>query len=410
LSTSVNSFSAAFFAANRNRLRLHAVVQGPIVIAANLLVQRSSDTAFSFYQEPNFWYFTGIEDAGIVLVIDADDEYLITPKLSHYQEIFDGNFDVSELTRQSGIETVLNYQDGWRRLRTSLRAAAQVATLTPAPTFIETYGMYANPLRRQITQRLKAANPKLEVVDVKVAVAKLRVIKQAPELAAILRAIDITVEALDAVKANIKTYAYEYEIEADITGHTLRSGAQDAWKPTVAGGMNAVTLHARTSDTPLNHDELVVIDIGAQYNHYCADITRTMSLGSQPNQRQQAVYDAVKTVQEYAFGLQKVGANIIDNERLVEHFLGEQLIKLGLIKENTRQNVRKYYTHACSHYLGLDPHDAGDYRQPLEAGMVLTVEPGIYIPEEGIGIRIEDDVLITKTGIKILSATSPRSL
>jgi Xaa-Pro aminopeptidase len=140
--------------------------------------------------------------------------------------------------------------------------------------------------------------------------------------------------------------------------------------------------------------------------HYAADITRTYFL-KEPTKRQHAIYDAVMEVAAFARGNLKPGVTIKDNEKLVEDFMGEKLRELGLIKSITHENVRKYYTHACSHHLGLDTHDVGDYSQPLVPGMVLTVEPGIYIPEENFGVRVEDDVLVTKNGIEILTRHLP---
>jgi Xaa-Pro aminopeptidase len=148
------------------------------------------------------------------------------------------------------------------------------------------------------------------------------------------------------------------------------------------------------------------LDVGAEVENYAADITRTYFL-KKPTKRQQAIYDAVAEVAAFARDHLKPGVTIRENEKAVEEFMGEKLRELGLIKSITHDNVRKYYTHACSHYLGLDAHDAGDYDAPLEPGMVITVEPGIYTPEENFGVRIEGDVLITETGLEILSKAAP---
>jgi Xaa-Pro aminopeptidase len=199
-------------------------------------------------------------------------------------------------------------------------------------------------------------------------------------------------------------------VEAEITSHVLRSGAQDAWKPIVASGVNACTLHSSDNNTKLGVGTLIVIDIGVEVSHYCSDISRTFSTDGHPGRRAQAVYSAVKEIQNFAIGLQKPGASIKENEKKVEVFLGECLRELNLIKTIDRDTVRQFFPHATSHFLGLDPHDAGDYDRPLEPGMVLTVEPGIYIPKEGLGVRLEDDILITPGGYKNLSAKLPRKL
>jgi Xaa-Pro aminopeptidase len=156
-------------------------------------------------------------------------------------------------------------------------------------------------------------------------------------------------------------------------------------------------------------DELLLLDVGAEVNHYAADITRTVSI-SAPSRRQQAVFDAVLEVHAFALSLLRPGALMKENEQQIEQLMGEKLRELGLIKSIEHDEVRKYYPHATSHFLGLNVHDIGDYLRPLEPGMVLTVEPGIYIPEEAIGVRIEDDVLITADGYEILTDRLPRKL
>ena len=154
---------------------------------------------------------------------------------------------------------------------------------------------------------------------------------------------------------------------------------------------------------------LVLLDVGAESSQYAADISRTYAIG-EPTKRQQQIHEAVIEVQDYAFGLLKPGVMLAEYEKQVTHFMGEKLRSLGLIKNVEDDEIRKYFPHATSHFLGYDVHDVGDYSRPLEPGVVMTVEPGIYIPEEGIGVRIEDDVLITTTGIEILTEQLPRDL
>jgi Xaa-Pro aminopeptidase len=244
----------------------------------------------------------------------------------------------------------------------------------------------------------------------RLALAKLRAIKQPVELSVMQAAIDLTIAGIELVKTNLTSYKYEYQVEADITANNLRNGAVDVWKPIVAAGKNSCILHSSDNQSPLRNGDMIVIDVGSEIEHYCSDITRTYAIGTQASPRQQAVYDAVKEIQAYGFSLQKPGSLIRENEALVEAFMGEQLRKLGLISSTERKAIRHYFPHATSHFLGLDPHDTGDYDAPLQAGMVLTVEPGIYIPEESIGVRIEDDVLITDTGYHVMSDALPRTI
>jgi Xaa-Pro aminopeptidase len=237
-------------------------------------------------------------------------------------------------------------------------------------------------------------------------------IKQPAEVQAIQAAIDITIKGIQgALKpARLQKYSYEYEIEAEL-GHTYRAqGAHGhAFESIVASGERACTLHNVSNSGQLSADELVLVDTGAEIEHYAADLTRTRALG-QPSLRQQAVHAAVLEVQRYAIELLKPGVLLREYEQQAASYLGEKLRELGLIKASDTEAIRRFCPHAMSHYLGLNVHDIGDYDRPLEPGVVLTVEPGIYVPEEGIGVRIEDNILITERGNKVLSSRLSREL
>jgi Xaa-Pro aminopeptidase len=254
--------------------------------------------------------------------------------------------------------------------------------------------------------------PDIQLIDIRTDLAALRMIKQKPELAALQSAIDITTATLNEVLSddNLAAYQFEYELEADIfRGFRRRGAAGHSFEPIVAGGKNACTLHNVANNASLQTGQLVVCDVGAEIEQYAADITRTVSLGP-PSERQRAVYDAVQTVQTYALSLLKPGALLKDVEESVAQFMGEQLVQLKLIKKPTTEVIREYFPHATSHFLGLNVHDVGDYTKPLEAGIVITCEPGIYVKDEAIGVRIEDDVLITKSGNTVLSAACRKGL
>jgi len=389
-------FDAEFFAGNRARLRQLFTGTAPIVLTANGLLQRSGDNAYKFKQDPSFWYFTGIDQPDILLVMDKGKEYLIVPQRDTVREAFDGAVDVEALTRRSGIETVLDEKAGWKQLAGRLRRAKYVATIAPAAPYIEQMGLYTNPARAMLLRRVKES-AEVELLDLRDHVSRLRSLKQPAELTAIQRAIDITNDGIKYVtaKSRLAKYAFEYEVEADLTRQFRRDGsAGHAFEPIIVSGERACTLHNLSMNGRLSADELLQLDVGAEVNGYAADISRSVSFG-QPSSRQQAVHAAVCEVQDFALNLLKPGVILADYEKAVEAFMGEKLRELGLIRSISREEVRRYYPHATSHFLGLDVHDIGDYRQPLEAGMVLTCEPGIYIPEEGLGVRIEDDILIT---------------
>jgi Xaa-Pro aminopeptidase len=405
-------FTSEFFAGNRQRLRELFTGTAPIVVTANGLLQRGADSTYGFAQDANFWYLTGIDEPDIALVMDRDKEYLIVPARSASREAFDGAPNAEALSRRSGIQAIYDDKAGWEQLGKRLKKVKHAATLATPPAYVEHYGMYTNPARAALVERLKAEKPGLELLDLLPHLVRLRMIKQPAELAAIQAAINITIAGLRETTrpAKLRGYAYEYQAEAELSRAFRRRGANGhAFEPIVASGQRACTLHNVSNSGPLAADELLLIDVGAEVGHYAADISRTVSLGA-PSRRQQAVHAAVLDVQGFAFGLLRPGALLKDYEQQVEHYMGEKLRELSLIKTINHQEVRKFYPHATSHFLGLNVHDVGDYDRALEPGMVLTVEPGIYIPREGIGVRVEDDVLVTPMGIKILSDKLSREL
>lgn len=404
------SFNPAFFTANRkNLLATLPESDAPIIVTANGLVQRGADSAFAFAQDANFWYLTGINEPDVTLVIDNQREFLIAPVREGARATFDGTIDQQSLMATSGVAELLNEAAGWKRVDELLKKTGKVATLAAAPSYLEQYGMYSNPSRQRLQERLHRHIADISIIDVRVELARLRMIKQAEELAAIQAAIDVTAESLqDAFAGDRSRYSYEYELEAAIAaGFRSRGATGHSFEPIVAGGERACTLHNVANQSSLTADEIVVVDVGAEYEHYAADITRTIAL-QKPSARQQAVYDAVREVQAYAFGLLKPGVTFHAYENKVAARMAKELKSLKLIKQNSE--VRTFFPHATSHFLGLNVHDVGDYEQPLQPGIVMTVEPGIYIPAEGIGVRIEDDVLITKNGIEILSNNLPYQL
>jgi Xaa-Pro aminopeptidase len=401
-------FDTDFFTGNRQKLRKLCDQDAPIVIAANGLMQKSADVAYPFRQESNFWYLCGVDEPSALLIIDNDETYIIMPDMSEYQQHFDGQKAVGLIERTSGITDVYAEKEGWQKLAKRAKQAGAVYSLTPPPAFIEVYGIHTNPTRQLLVDRLLAIDKDIDVLDAREHLAHLRMVKQPPELQALQAAIDLTVGAFKHCKQG--SYETEKELETALTMFFLQHGqTPHGYDPIVASGKQACVLHYHDNDQSLKPGELILIDSGAEIDGYSADISRTYPF-TKPTTRQHAVHAAVVAVQDYAFSLQKPGPSIRENEKLIEAFMGDQLVSLGLIKKPSREAVRRYYPHSTSHFLGRDVHDLGDYDQPLVENMVLTVEPGIYIPEENIGVRIEDDVLITKDGHKVLSLQLPRDL
>lgn len=404
------NFSSNFFKGNREKLRSLFVGTAPIVLTANGLLQRATTEPYEFQQDSNFWYLTGVKEPDVLLLIDKGKEYLILPERSDYLDIFTGQHLVEQLRAQSGVDEVLDNKEGMRRLRSKIKKAKHVATLAAPAAYIDVYGMYANPARANLVEKLKSINPNVKLLDLRPHLAQLRMVKQNVELSAIKQAIRITETSLGKLaKLGWRNYSNTFDIETKLLSLFRQKGSDEpGFDSVIAAGHDTCVIHSRPNRSTLPTKGVVLLDVGAKYNNYCADITRTYFL-SPPTVRQQKIYGAVEQVHDYAFSLLKPGIFIKDYEKQVEHFMGEKLRSLGLIKSIERVSVRKYFPHATSHHLGIDVHDVADYEKPLSKDMVLTVEPGIYVPEETIGVRIEDDIVITDKGAKFLTK-KPRPL
>jgi len=353
-------FSTDFFESNRRKLQELAGGK-PIVIKGNDIVMRNGDSNFPFRQDSNFWYLTGLDVPGLTLVMDNGKTTVILPELSASEKAFNGDYAIESYQKISGIDR-----------------------------FVE-----ANAPKNTRNTRVDKL------------LRDMRTLKQPQEIKAITESIRITSETLPHIAEHVLPAAkYEYVIEAGLTfGFRSQAANGHAFTPIVGAGKHATTLHYNANNGPIADDDLVVLDVGAEVENYAADITRTVS--KQPiSGRKADVFKAVETVQQEIIGLMKPGVSFRELELSTAKLISAELTKLGL----DGNNVRKYYPHSVTHFMGLDVHDVGDYNQPLKPGMVITCEPGIYIPEEGIGVRIEDDVLITTDGNEVLSKVCPTRL
>lgn len=405
-----NYFTSNFFINNRKILVQKINNNKPIILTANGLLQRRGDSPYKFSQEPNFWYLSGIEESDIILVINSQEEYLIIPDRGENRKTFDGEIDINGLSERSGINQIYNEEQGWLKIVHDLKLSqGEVNCLPESAEFISQYGFYVNPANKALRLKLvEKTNGQIKFNDISKFLILSRMVKQDCEITAIKTAIKITLDGIEAIKVNNKSYNYqhEYQIEADLTNYFITHGAVNghAFNPIVASGLNACTLHNVSNKGQLAKNDLIVLDVGAEVEQYAADITRTISL-SQPTMRQKEVLQAVLEMQQYAFSIIKSGILLKEYEQMVEDQMGLTLFSLGLLTKNQidHEHIRHYYPHATSHFLGLNVHDVGDYSMPLPLNAIITVEPGIYIEKEKIGVRIEDDVLITEDGIKVLS-------
>ncbi len=408
--------NANFFKNNRENLRkkLNLDSGDIVIVPANFKLQSNSDLSFPFIQDSNFFYLAGLNESDSLLIITAKHEWLFMPDNDEHQEQWSGQMNYDRASEISGIKNVIGLIEGWQLLKRYIPNFSSVKSATiylPSPeTKVSFDGIHANPAKLNLIDKLKTNFPLSKYSDITEAIASLRVIKQPQEIVALQKAIDITGSAMNEAFKGIKNDAMEYEIEAALAyGYRKRGATGVAYDSIVAGGANACVLHYINNDQPINSTELLLVDSGAKFNNYNADITRTFRVGGNPSKRQQAVLDEVKLVHDFALDYLKAGVNLVDYEQAVEERMGESLKKLNLIKILNSKTIRKYFPTATSHFLGLDVHDVGPRDAVLKSGMVLTVEPGIYIPEEAIGVRLENNILITKTGVKNLSADIPIS-
>jgi Xaa-Pro aminopeptidase len=352
-----------------------------------------------FLQEPNFYYLTGWQEPGAVLLLTslADDQthdFLFLPRREPDQEKWTGRKigpdDVS-ITGLTGFETVLPAESFESELRKQLEHFARVYTVG-----------------EQSTSQIKALAPLRDISDASSAIARLRMHKSAEELALIQKSINVTLDAHRAAWKRAAPGLYEYQVAATMTDVYFDQGCErNAYAPIVGSGPDSTILHYSRNSRRMDRGELLLMDVGAECSGYAADITRTIPVGAPFTARQREIYDIVLGAQNAVIAAVKPGAY------LTRPYPGNLTsVAFDYINAHGKdvhdEPLGKYFTHGIGHHVGLDVHDATDFSIPLAEGNVITVEPGIYIPEENIGIRIEDMVLVTKDGAKLLSGALPR--
>lgn len=378
-----------------------------VVLTANDALQRVNDLAYPYEQESHFLYLTGIKEAGWRLIIDGAKKksWLVAPSFDQTHHLFDGALSHDEAKRLSGVDEVISQEQADELLQHLATSHKQVYSLGPHP-HQRHFSFIVNPAQAALWSELEAVFEKVE--DCRVQLSQVRAVKRPDEVAHMRQAAEVSIAGFESVRLSLDSLNYEYQIEA-ILSHTFRHTGADghAYDPIVASGANACTLHYGHNNDQLPKNGLVLIDAGARVNGYCADITRTYAIGT-PTERQKAVHAAVEKAHHAIIALLGPGKSVKEYHEKVDQIMKSALDSLGLL--NTPEDYRKYFPHAVSHGLGIDVHDSLGAPTHFKPGMVLTVEPGIYIPEEGIGVRIEDDILITEDGVENLSGALSTSL
>lgn len=396
------------------RTKLRTQLDGPLVLFAYTSHEDSSEFAV-FFQEPNFYYLTGDSepDAAIVLLPDSAQpgeatgprEILYLPPRDLRLEKWDGpkmGPDDPGVAQKTGFETVRPYAQLKTDLETLAKAYKTVYTILP-PKVEDGYPHFTEALAF-VHSAMSAAN----IRDAAPSIYAMRQVKSAGEIALLQKAVDLSVDAHFAAMRDMRPGLYEYQIAAHMKEvHEMGGCEREAYAPIVGTGLNSTVLHYSALTDQIMDGDVVVIDVGGEYGGYAADITRTLPANGKFTPRQREIYDIVLGAQNATIAAVKPGAKLSGGKDSLMQISMDYINTHG--KDKDGQPLGKYYIHGVSHHLGLDVHDPGDRNRPLEAGMIITVEPGIYIPEEKIGVRIEDDVLVTADGYKILTEHLPRT-
>ncbi len=354
----------------------------------------SRDELVRFYQEPNFYYLTGWKQQGAVLLIDPAREVLFVPRHDPDREKWSGPqsaADDPKIREITGFDTVAPAERFEEELRASVDRWRNVYTVGKAAQ-----------------ARVRALAPLREAGDAALELARLRMKKSPEELQLLQRAADATIAAHRAGWKHAAPGLYEYQVAAGMVAMYAELGCErSAYAPIVASGPNSVYLHYDRNERRMDRGDLLLMDVGAECAGYAADVTRTIPVSGKFTPRQREIYDIVLGAQKAVIAAVKPGATILRTTPQSLHRVAFDYIN-SHGKDLHGEPLGKYFTHGISHHLGLEVHDAANNNAPLEEGMVISVEPGIYIPEENIGVRIEDMVLVTKDGAKVLTSSLPK--
>jgi Xaa-Pro aminopeptidase len=403
----------------QRRAKLAAAVDAPIVLTG--LTGREEDAqAYVFAQEENFYYLTGHneEEAGLILLPPGDSkakkddfqgprEILFLPAKNPGKQKWNG-------VRMSPSDPGIQAHTGFADVRpfAEMRATIEkLARFYPAFYTILPYekelGGY--PHERETVDWLKLAVPQVNLRDIRTNITDLRLIKSTTEIAFLRQAIDLSLDAHFAAFKMMRPGLWEYQVAAKMVEvHAMGGSEAEAYAPIVGAGPNSTALHYDKLGRKIEDGDIVVMDVGAQYSGYAADITRTVPANGKFTPRQREIYDIVLGAQNAALAGLKPGADMCRKGKQSLYKISYDYIN-SHGKDQNGKPLGQYFIHGLGHNIGLDVHDPGDSCKPLMPGQVVTVEPGIYIPEENVGVRIEDDVLITETGYELLSSKLPRS-
>ena len=353
------------------------------------------DLHTGFFQDTNFLYLSGWREPGAAMMLTKNEEILFLPERNLKQENYTGRKlgpADSEAPQRTGFDKVMP----WYAIQSSfLRALESGAYVYTMPD-------------NEHAKKLAEFSPFHTKVSAEARIDELRMIKSPAEIALIEKSTEATIAAHLAAWKRMKPGLYEYQVAATMTDVYFERGCdRSAYAPIVGSGPNSTVLHYSANHRRMDSGEVVVMDVGAECSDYATDVTRTVPASGKFTARQREIYEIVLGAQKAAIAAIKPGMKIRGDNSLKQ-------IAMDYINSHGKdlhgEPLGKYFTHGLGHHVGLDVHDASDVDAPLKAGMVITIEPGIYIPEENIGVRIEDTLLVTETGSRNLSGALPREV
>jgi Xaa-Pro aminopeptidase len=399
--------SNSLFVNNRSRFTAMLPARSLAVFVSAELMPRNGDQFFPFRQQSDFFYLTGIDkpDCSLILFPDCPNpalrEVLFMTQPDEQRIIWEGRgLTLDQARIASGIEKILPYNQFTAVLQEVMNYAGEA--YLNSNEYIK-FQSDTETNNQRFTRRLLKKYPLHTFNRAAPILEKLRTIKSSEEIELLEKAAGITAKAFNRVLKASRPGRYEFEIQAEIEHEfTINRANGHGYQPIIASGEHACTLHYTSNNSLLTDGQLLLLDMGAEYANYSADLSRTIPVNGRFNKRQKQCYDAVLRVFRQAKNLYRPGNTIEYINTQVWKLLEEEMIGLGLftMAQVKNQSVeaplfRKYMMHGVAHHIGLDVHDVGSKFEPLAPGMVLTLEPGLYIREEKIGIRIENDLLVT---------------
>lgn len=399
--------SADLYNRNREKLIKELPAKSMVIISSNDIMPTNADGTMGFQQQSDLLYLSGLDQEETILLIFPDSpipayrEVAFVRETSELIAIWEGEkFTKERVTELSGIKTVFWTHQFESVLKTIIFESQRLYLIGNEHIRNESKVQTQND---RLVEKLKLEYPLHEFCRLAPILNRLRMFKEKEEIEQMQRACDITEKAFKKSLKLIKPGIMEYQIEAELVREMIYHGSKGfAYTPIIASGSNACVLHYITNHMECKDGDLILLDVAAEYGNYNSDLTRTVPVNGRFTARQKQVYQAVLDVLNFASSIMRPGILWTDYQAETEKFMESKLVDIGLLSKQdiakqdpNKPLFKKYFMHGVAHHIGLDVHDVWDKYQPFKEGMVLTCEPGIYIQEEGLGIRLENNLLIT---------------